>query len=55
MINPTEKVNVVHNSEPVRRINMGEMDAESIAFMLEQSRDGFYSNKELAPIREYCD
>ena len=32
---------------------MGEMDAESIAFMLSQSRDGFYSNKELAPIREY--
>ncbi len=53
MINTTEKVTVIHSSEPVHRINMGEMDAESIAFMLEQSRDGFYSNKILAPLREY--
>jgi hypothetical protein len=30
------------------------MDPEDIQTMLEQSRDGFYSNKELAPIREYA-
>ena len=44
---------VVHADEPIRHIDMSEMDAESIAFMLQQSRDDFYSNKELAPVREY--
>ena len=53
MINPIITLDVVHDEQPTRQINMGEMDAESIAFMLSQSRDGFYSNKELAPIREY--
>jgi hypothetical protein len=44
---------VIHNSKPVRRIDMSQMDPESIQFMLEQSRDGFYSNKEASVIREY--
>jgi hypothetical protein len=44
---------VVHQTTPIARIDMGKMDEESIRVMLEQSRDGFYSNKELAPIREY--
>lgn len=54
MILNTDKVNVEHITTPVRRINMNEMDAESIAVMIENSRDGFYSNKRLAPIREYA-
>ena len=53
MINPTIDPEVFHSEKPSHTINMGDMDAESIAFMLSQSRDGFYSNKELAPIREY--
>jgi len=54
MINPTIAPEVIHSETPTHTIDMGEMDAESIAFMLSQSRDGFYSNKELAPIREYA-
>ena len=54
MINPTITPEVIHSEQPSKRINMGEMDDESIQFMLEQSRDGFYSNKELAPVREYA-
>lgn len=53
MILNTDKPEVVHSGEPIRRINMNDMDAESIAVMIENSRDGFYSNKELAPLREY--
>ena len=53
MINPVITPEAIHVETPTHVINMGEMDAESIAFMLSQSRDGFYSNKELAPIREY--
>ena len=44
---------VIHSTDPILHIDMSEMDKESIAFMLKQSRDDFYSNKELAPIREY--
>jgi hypothetical protein len=44
---------VSHSSKPVRRIDMSLMDPASIQFMLEQSRDGFYSNKEASVIREY--
>ena len=43
----------IQSAEPILRIDMRQMDAEDIQTMLEQSRDGFYSNKELAPIREY--
>ena len=53
MIDPIIIPEVFH-SDTSHTINMGEMDAESIAFMLSQSRNGFYSNKELAPIREYA-
>jgi hypothetical protein len=52
ILNPNNP-EVVHSSEPIRRIDMSQMDAESIQVMLENSRDGFYSNKILAPIREY--
>ena len=44
---------VTHDGAPILHIDMSEMDKESIAFMLKQSRDDFYSNKELAPVREY--
>jgi hypothetical protein len=54
MINPVTTPEVQHSEQPTHTINMGAMDEESIAFMLAQSRDGFYSNKELAPIREYA-
>ena len=54
MILNTDKPEVIHSETPIRRIDMSIMDAESIAVMLEYSRDGFYSNKELAPIREYA-
>lgn len=53
MILNTDKPEVEHIGQPVARIDMSQMDAESIAVMLENSRDGFYSNKELAPVREY--
>jgi len=53
MILNTDKPEVIHSGTPIRRIDMNDMDAESIAVMIENSRDGFYSNKELAPIREY--
>ncbi len=53
MILNTDKPNVTHSGTPVRRIDMNDMVAASIAVMVENSRDGFYSNKELAPIREY--
>ncbi len=52
ILNPNNP-EVAHSSEPIRRIDMSQMDAESIQVMLENSRDGFYSNKILAPIREY--
>ena len=53
MIPIKDSPEVFHDGAPVRRIDMTQMDPESIRTMLEQSRDGFYSNKELAPIREY--
>ncbi len=54
MILTIDKPEVSHGESPVvRRINMNDMDAESIEFMIQNSRDDFYSNKELAPIREY--
>src|SRR5579862_6090082 len=53
MILNTDKPEVIHTGAPIRRIDMNTMDAESIAVMIENSRDGFYSNKELAPLREY--
>ena len=52
ILNPNNP-EVAHSSDPLRRIDMSQMDAESIQVMLENSRDGFYSNKILAPIREY--
>ncbi len=42
-----------HDGKPIRHIDMTIMGPDEIRTMLEQSRDGFYSNKELAPLREY--
>lgn len=53
MIPVKDSPEVAHSDAPLLRIDMAQMDAESIKVMLEQSRDGFYSNKELAPVREY--
>jgi len=53
MILNTDTPEVFHDGNPIQRIDMNDMDAESIRVMIENSRDGFYSNKELAPIREY--
>ena len=53
MIPVKDSPEVTHEDAPILRIDMAQMDAESIKVMLEQSRDGFYSNKELAPVREY--
>jgi hypothetical protein len=53
MIPVKDSPDVFHDGAPLRRIDMTQMDPESIKVMLEQSRDGFYSNKELAPVREY--
>lgn len=53
MIPLVDRPEIEHLSDPILRIDMTEMDRESIQTMLENSRDGFYSNKELAPIREY--
>lgn len=53
MIPVVDRPEVAHNSAPLLRIDMTKMDEDSIRTMLEQSRDGFYSNKELAPVREY--
>ena len=53
MIPVKASTEVTHEDAPILRIDMAQMDAESIKVMLEQSRDGFYSNKELAPVREY--
>lgn len=53
MIPVVDKPEVINSGDPILRIDMRQMDPEDIQTMLEQSRDGFYSNKELAPIREY--
>ena len=53
MIPVIDSPEVIHGSKPIRRIDMSVMDAEAIEFMLKNSRDDFYSNKELAPVREY--
>jgi hypothetical protein len=53
MIPVIDSPEVIHGNEPIRRIDMSEMDKEAIDFMLKNSRDDFYSNKELAPVREY--
>lgn len=53
MILKTDSPEVIHTGAPIRRIDMSQMDAEAIEFMLKNSRDDFYSNKELAPVREY--
>jgi hypothetical protein len=53
MIPVIDKPEVINSGEPILRIDMRQMDPEDIQTMLEQSRNGFYSNKELAPIREY--
>lgn len=53
MITIQDRPEVLHDGAPIRRIDMTQMGPEEIRTMLEQSRDGFYSNKELAPVREY--
>jgi hypothetical protein len=53
MIAKTDTPEVFHDGAPIARIDMTAVDPEDIKVMLLYSRDGFYSNKELAPIREY--
>ncbi len=53
MITIQDRPEVIHDGTPIERIDMTQMGPDEIRTMLEQSRDGFYSNKELAPIREY--
>lgn len=53
MITIQDRPEVFHAEAPIERIDMTQMGPEEIRTMLEQSRDGFYSNKELAPVREY--
>ena len=54
MIPVVDRPETINSGDPILRIDMRQMDPEDIQVMLEQSRDGFYSNKELAPIREYA-
>jgi hypothetical protein len=53
MIPCVDSPEAITSGTPVARIDMSQMDPEDMKIMLEHSRDGFYSNKELAPIREY--
>lgn len=53
MIPVVDVPEAINSGNPLLRIDMRQMDPEDIQTMQEQSRDGFYSNKVLAPIREY--
>lgn len=50
MIPVVDRPETINSGDPIVRIDMRQMDPEDIQVMLEQSRDGFYSNKELAPV-----